>query len=213
MTSREIITKTIKLAKKEAGKYQKPYVSSRPDPFNVLIRCILSLRTRDEVTEKVSHRLFLIANTPGAIAKMNLKKLRAIIKSVNFYKTKAKRIHDIASIIRKKYKGKVPGDFDELMKFKGVGRKTANIVMVYGFGKEGLPIDTHCHRIPNRLGWIRTKTPEQTERALRRILPKRLWKSFNDTFVTFGQNVCRPVSPRCETCPVSRYCGHYRKKL
>lgn len=202
------IDKTIKLIRKQARQYHKPYVSSRTNPFKILISCLLSLRTRDETTEKVSKKLFSAASTPANLAKIDIKHLKKIIKPVNYYKTKAKRIHDIARIINEK--GKVPSTMNELLKLNGIGRKTANIVMVYGFHKQGLPIDTHCHRIPNRLGWIRTKMPEQTEKELRKILPKRLWKDFNDIFVTFGQNVCKPVHPRCDICSVKAHCKYYR---
>lgn len=180
------------------------------DPFQVLVSCILSLRTRDETTARVSKQLFSAARTPEKMAKMSAKEIRAIIKPVNYYKTKAKRIRKICQELVEKYGGKVPNDFDLLMKFKGVGRKTANIVMVYGFRGEGLPIDTHCHRIPNRLGWVKTKTPEKTEQALRAMLPKRHWLDFNDIFVQFGQNICSPVNPKCGECPISRHCQYYK---
>ena len=130
-----------------------------------------------------------------------------MIYPVGFYKTKSKRIKDISKTLIEKYNGKVPYDFNELLKLKGVGRKTANIVMVYGHKKQGfLPIDTHCHRIPNRLGWIKTKTPEQTEEELKRVLPKEYWDDFNHLFVKFGQTICVPNSPFCSRCPINKYC-------
>ena len=176
-------------------------------PFTTLISCILSLRTKDEVTEKASIRLLKKYDTPQKIIKLPAQKIQSLIYPVGFYKTKAKRIKEISKTLLEKYDGKVPDAFDELLKLKGVGRKTANIVMVYGHKKQGfLPIDTHCHRIPNRLGWIKTKTPEQTEIELKKILPKKYWDDFNHLFVTFGQTICVPVSPFCSKCPINKYC-------
>ena len=130
-----------------------------------------------------------------------------MIYPVGFYKTKAKRLKDIAETLIKNYSGKVPEDFNELLKLKGVGRKTANIVMVYGHNKRGyIPIDTHCHRIPNRLGWLKTKSPLETEVTLKKILPKKYWHDFNDLFVSFGQKICVPISPFCSKCPIETYC-------
>jgi endonuclease-3 len=130
-----------------------------------------------------------------------------MIYPVGFYKTKAKRIREISRTLLEKYQGRVPDTFEELLSLKGVGRKTANIVMVYGHKKHGyLPIDTHCHRIPNRLGWIKTKSPEDTEYALKKFLPLQYWNDFNDLFVTFGQTICVPISPFCSHCPIEQYC-------
>lgn len=195
-------------------KENKIYSVSRPEwdeivdtPFTTLVSCILSLRTKDEVTEKASVRLLKKYDTPQKILKLPTQKIQSLIYPVGFYKTKAKRIKEISKTLIEKYDGKVPEDFDELLKLKGVGRKTANIVMVYGHKKRGfLPIDIHCHRIPNRLGWIRTKTPEQTELELRKILPKKYWDDFNHLFVTFGQTICVPISPFCSKCPINKYC-------
>lgn len=180
-------------------------------PFMVLVSCLLSLRTMDKITGPVSKNLFETAKTPQEISKMPLKRLQQIIRSVNYYITKSKRIKEISKTLIEKYNGKVPTDFDELMKFKGVGRKTANIVMTYGhFKKDYIAIDAHCHRIPNRLGWIKTKTPEQTELGLKKILPKKYWQDFNDIFVMFGQNICKPIKPHCWECPISKYCRYYK---
>lgn len=177
------------------------------DPFQVLVSCLLSLRTKDTVTGPVSRGLFAVAKTPGEIAAMPLKRLQSIIRPVNFYKTKARRIRDISRELAEKHGGEVPSTFDELMEFKGVGRKTANIVMVYGHSsRDHIPVDIHVHRIPNRLGWMRTKTPEQTEEELMKLIPKRYWMDINNVFVTFGQHICLPVSPKCSTCPVRRQC-------
>lgn len=206
----------LRILKKELKKYKRPFVSQWAevirDPFTTLISCILSLRTKDEVTAKASLRLLKKYNTPKKILKLSTKQIEKLIYPVGFYKTKAKRIKEISKILIKKYNGKVPNDFDKLMELKGVGRKTANIVMTYGFFKNDyLPIDTHCHRIPNRLGWLKTKTPEETEFALRKILPKQYWYDFNELFVQFGQNICRPVKPLCFKCPIEGYCKYTNK--
>ncbi len=180
------------------------------DTFKVLISCILSLRTRDAVTEKASERLFGIADNPYKMRKMSTAQIRKTIYPVSFYRTKAVAIKKICEELCEKHGGKVPDNIDELMKFKGVGRKTANIVMVYGFRKAGMPVDTHVHRISNRLGLVKTKKAEDTEQALRALIPKRYWMDFNDIFVTFGQKTCKPLNPRCGECPVTKYCGYYK---
>ncbi len=209
------ISKVIEILKKHTQNFKSPIVTEiavqTRDPFKVLISCLLSLRTKDAVTEKASERLFRIAETPEKLSALSLEEIEKAIYPVGFYKTKAKRIKEISKIIKEKYGSIVPDNFEELLKLKGVGRKTVNIVMVYGFGKEGLPIDTHCHRIPNRLGWIKTKTPEQTEKALRKLIPKKYWFDFNDLFVQFGQNICKPVKPLCNICLVKKYCEFYKK--
>ena len=200
------------LLKKELRQYGQPIVSqSKPDipdtPFVTLISCLLSLRTKDEVTAQASRRLLTKYHTPQEIVQLTEKQIQTMIYPVGFYKTKARRIKDISKTLLEKYNGKVPDDFNELLTLKGVGRKTANIVMVYGHKKHGyLPIDTHCHRIPNRLGWIKTRTPEETEQALIKILPTKYWDDFNDLFVRFGQTVCVPISPFCSKCPLRKYC-------
>jgi endonuclease-3 len=209
---REPLDEIFSALKRELQKYEQPIVSrSKHDipetPFVTLISCLLSLRTKDEVTEQASRRLLKKYDTPEKLIRLPEKQIASLIYPVGFYKTKAKRIKEISQTLLDKYNGKVPDQFDELLTLKGVGRKTANIVMVYGHKKHGyLPIDTHCHRIPNRLGWIKTKTPEETEHALKRILPERYWDDFNDLFVTFGQKICVPISPFCSRCPIERYC-------
>jgi len=209
----EYIDEIFRLLRKELEKYNHPAVSrSKWDeiihtPFTTLISCILSLRTKDEVTEQASIRLLKRYNAPEKLVKLSERQIQSLIYPVGFYKSKAKRIKEISKTLIDKYSGEVPKDFDELLKLKGVGRKTANIVMVYGHKKQGyLPIDTHCHRIPNRLGWIKTKTPQQTEKALRKILPEKYWDDFNHLFVRFGQTICVPVSPFCSRCPIRHYC-------
>ena len=170
------LDKIFKLLKEELKKYNSPVLSKKWEeiiktPFTTLISCILSLRTKDEVTDKASIRLFKKYNTPQSLSKAPIEEIEKLIYPVGFYHTKARRIKEISKTLLEKYNGEVPEDFNELMKLKGVGRKTANIVMTFGFNKKDfLPIDTHCNRIPNRLGWIKTKTPEDTEQALKKIL-------------------------------------------
>lgn len=179
---------------------------SNPEAFKILISCLLSLRTKDKNTEKVSEKLFKIADTPKRIISLPIKKLEKLIYSSGYYKNKAKTIKHVSEIILKDYNGKVPNTREELISIKGIGPKTANIVLAFAFGKLVLPIDTHCHRIPNRLGWVNTKTPEKTEIELNKILPKKYWKDFNAIFVQFGQTICLPISPKCSICPVNKYC-------
>lgn len=176
------------------------------DPFQVLISCILSLRTRDETTRAASQRLFARADTPQRMQRLQPATIAKAIYPVGFYRTKAARIIEICRRLLSEHRGMVPHTLEELLALPGVGPKTANIVLVYGFHKPGLPIDTHCHRIPNRIGWIRTRTPEQTEQVLRKELPPRYWMSFNDCFVRFGQTICKPIGPRCEACVIESYC-------
>ncbi|MFH1439055.1 MAG: endonuclease III [Candidatus Woesearchaeota archaeon] len=176
--------------------------------FKVLIGTLLSLRTKDETTAKACARLFDIADTAKSILKLDVSRIEKLIYPVGFYKTKAKRMKEICEKLINEYNGKVPDEIDELLEFKGVGRKTANLVLSLGFGKPGLCIDTHCHRIPNRWGWIKTKTPFDTEMELRKWLPQKYWKEFNDYLVAYGQNICRPVSPKCYMCKLEKYCKY-----
>ena len=209
----EHIDEIFLLLKLELEQYNSPVLSRsewdeiKDTPFTTLISCILSLRTKDEVTEKASVKLLKKHDTPEKLLKLSEKQIQSLIHPVGFYKTKAKRIKEISKTLIEKYSSKVPQDFNELLKLKGVGRKTANIVMVYGHKKQGfLPIDTHCHRIPNRIGWIKTKTPDETEKTLTKILPRKYWADFNHLFVSFGQTICLPVSPYCSRCPIKKYC-------
>lgn len=216
MPSENEITAVIHILKKQ--RFNQPIVTEVADrtgnPFQVLVSCLLSLRTRDETAARAFRNLFSVATTPEKISKMPTKQIEKLIYSANFYKTKAKRIKNICKTLVREYNSKVPSDFNELMKFKGVGRKTANIVMTYGFGKKDyIAVDTHVHRIPNRLGWITTKTPEQTETELKGIVPKRYWHDFNDLFVQFGQNICKPVKPMCPVCPIRKYCRFTDKTM
>ena len=180
----------------------------KPDAFKILISCLLSLRTQDKNTEKVTKKLFKVADTPEKIIKLPTKRLEKLIFSSGHYKKKSQVLKHVSSEIIKK--GKVPNTREELMSIKGIGPKTANIVLSFAFGKLVLPIDTHCHRLPNRLGWIKTKTPEKTEKELEKILPKKYWKEFNSIFVLFGKTICQPISPFCSKCPVKKYCKRVR---
>ncbi len=202
-----------RLLKKELMSFSTPVLSKKKwenvvhTPYTTLISCVLSLRTKDEVTEQATIRLLKKYNTPQKMIKLPIPKIQSMIFPVGFYKTKAKRIIEISKTLIDEYNGNVPENFNKLLKLKGVGRKTANIVMVYGHNKKGfLPIDTHCHRIPNRIGWIKTKTPEQTEKDLKNILPDKYWDDFNHLFVKFGQTICVPISPFCSKCPINKYC-------
>ena len=176
-------------------------------PFQVLISCILSLRTKDKVTYAASKTLFQKARTPLSLSKLPLKTIENLIYPVGFYKTKAKRIKLIADTIHTKYRDRVPDTLSELLKFKGIGKKTASIVMVYGHKKpDFIPVDIHVHVIANRLGWVKTKTPDQTMDALMKTVPKKYWQDLNEIFVRFGQDICTTMSPWCSKCPISQYC-------
>jgi len=181
-------------------------------PFSILIGTFLSARTKDENTAKVVKKLFSKYKSPQELAKAKIKNVEKIIKSIGFYHVKSKRIIDVASIISSEYKGKVPNDFEELLKLPGVGRKTANCVLVYAFDNPAIPVDTHVHRISNRLGLVQTKTPEETEFALMKKIPKKHWLEINDTFVMYGQNICKPISPMCDVCKIKNICKYYKAK-
>jgi endonuclease-3 len=181
-------------------------VSNARDPFKVLISCILSLRTKDEVTAKATKRLFARAETPAEMVNLTKDEIESAIYPVGFYHRKAEQILDICRVLIEQYDSRVPDEIDELLKLKGVGRKTANIVVTMGFNKWGVAVDTHVHRISNRLGLVATKTPHQTEFALRKTLPKKYWIIFNNLLVMHGQNICTPISPKCSICPISEYC-------
>ena len=175
-------------------------------PFLVLISCLLSLRTKDQTTLPASERLFALANTPQAMLKLSIAQIEKAIYPVGFYKTKAKRIKEICADLIGRFESKVPDDLEQLLTFKGVGRKTANLVLTEGFGKMGICVDTHVHRISNRLGYVKTTTPEKTEWALRKKLPKEFWIEYNTLLVLWGQNFCKPISPLCSQCPINRIC-------
>ena len=202
-----------KLLKQELNKYKQSVVSrSKWDeiihtPFTTLISCILSLRTKDTVTEKASVRLLKKHNTPKKLLKLSEKQIQSLIYPVGFYKTKAKRIKEISKTLIEKYSGKVPENFNELLKLKGVGKKTAAIVMVYGHKIDNfIPVDVHVHVIANRLGWVKSKNPDETMDKLMKVIPKKYWHNLNVLFVQFGQNICITTSPWCSRCPIEQYC-------
>lgn len=176
------------------------------DPFKVLICCILSLRTNDLTTYPCSLRMLELGTKPEDFLNIDVDTLAKAIYPVGFYKNKAQQILDISKELVEKHNSKVPDSIDELVKFKGVGRKTANLVMAKGFGIPAICVDVHVHRISNRLGWVKTKTPDETEMELRKLLPQKYWLDINTILVTFGQNHCKPQKPMCETCPVKEYC-------
>jgi len=180
------------------------------DPFKVLISTILSQRTRDEMTDKASHQLFARYPDAKSIANASLSSISRLIKPVGFYRQKAAGIRNVSRILLSEYGGEVPRAFDELLKLPSVGPKTANCVLVYGFGIPRIPVDTHVHRISNRLGIVKTKTPEQTEAALMKAVPEEYWIDLNGLLVRFGQSVCRPIGPKCGECNFRRFCRYYK---
>ncbi len=196
-------------ALKDANLPQRDFVKMMEtfhDPFKVLICCILSLRTNDLTTYPCSLRMLKIGTKPEDFINVDVETLAKAIYPVGFYKNKAQQILDISRDLVENYGSKVPASIDELVKFKGVGRKTANLVMAKGFDIPAICVDVHVHRISNRLGWVKTKTPEETEMALRKLLPEKYWLDINTILVTFGQNLCRPTKPMCEKCPVAEFC-------
>jgi endonuclease-3 len=201
----------IRIVKQEVRRWQEPVVGvvAREfdrDPFLILISCLLSLRTKDKTTSEAGARLFTLAQTPATMLKLPLRKIERTIYPVGFYRTKARSIHSICRRLLEEYGGRVPDSIEELVTLPGVGRKTANLVVTVGYGKPGICVDIHVHRITNRWGYIKTKTPEESEAALRKKLPKRYWIIFNDLLVPYGQNLCQPVSPFCSRCKLTSYC-------
>jgi endonuclease-3 len=201
----------IRIVKREIRQWQEPVVGvvareSDRDPFRILISCLLSLRTKDKTTSEASARLFALAHQPATMLALPLKKIEKAIYPVGFYRTKAKSIHAICRRLLEVYGGTVPDSINELVTLSGVGRKTANLVVTVGYKKPGICVDIHVHRISNRWGYVTTNTPEETEQALRRKLPKQYWITFNDLLVPYGQNLCQPVSPWCSKCKLKPYC-------
>ncbi|MHB8772869.1 MAG: endonuclease III domain-containing protein [Syntrophales bacterium] len=200
----------IRLLERELARGETPIVSllaeRHRNPFEILISTLLSLRTKDEVTAAATKRLFSLAETPEAMLRLSTEEIRKAIYPVGFYRRKAETIHEVCRDLIGRFDSRVPATLDELLTLKGVGRKTANLVVSLGYGGAGICVDTHVHRISNRLGYVRTKTPEETEFALREKLPRRYWIRYNTLLVAFGQNTCRPLSPLCSTCPIARYC-------
>lgn len=203
------IEEIMNLLMREFKVYRKPTIrrtSSEKNPFKTLITCLLSLRTQDKNTEKASTSLFQVADTPEKIVKLPVKRLEKLIYSSGYYKNKARSIQHVSKVLIEKYNSKVPSTKEELLSIKGIGPKTANIVLGFAYGKDVIPVDTHVHRIPNRLGLVKTKKPEQTEIELMRIIPKKYWKEVNTTFILFGKNICLPISPKCSICPLNKLC-------
>ena len=175
-------------------------------PFKILISCLLSLRARDENTQKVSKQLFEVADTPEKILNLPLKKLEKLIFSSGHYKKKSGVLKSVSKEILERFNGKVPSTKEELMSIKGIGPKTANIVLNFAFGKMVIPVDVHVHVIANRLGWVKTKRPEDTEKELENVLPKKYWREINGTFVLLGKEICITISPKCSVCQIKKYC-------
>lgn len=203
----EPIDRVVRVLKREIRRWPVPAIAKYTGtPFTVLISCLLSLRTQDRTTIAASDRLFDIAAIPEIMLATPLVEIERAIYPVSFYRTKARTLHAVCENLLARFGGQVPSDLDSLLSLPGVGRKTANIVVTLAFGKPGIAVDTHVHRIANRLGYVRTRTPDETEMALRKKLPRRYWIVFNDLLVAYGQNLCKPVSPHCSSCRIAAYC-------
>jgi endonuclease III len=186
-------------------------IQEEGDPFKILIGTILSARTRDEITTKVIKSLFSEFKNPDELSKANLKDLKKVIQKIGFYNVKAARIKEVSQKLIENYNGKVPSNLDDLLTLPGVGRKTANCVLVYGFKKPAIPVDIHVHRISNRIGIVNTKKPEETEMVLQKSAERKHWTRINETFVTYGQNICLPKNPKCKICHLTKICKYYKK--
>ena len=206
------MTKTMNAVKPPRITALKDLHDAETGPFSILIGTILSARTKDEATTKAVKELFSIYKNPKELSNAKVKDVEKIIKSIGFFHVKSKRIIEVAQIIHTKYKDKVPEDLDTLIQLPGVGRKTANCVLVYAFEKPAIPVDIHVHRISNRLGLVDTKNPEETEQELMKKIPKKYWIDINDTFVMYGQNICKPISPMCTVCKIKNNCKFYKSK-
>jgi endonuclease-3 len=203
----EDIHEIVRVLKKEVRQWPVPAIGNYLEtPFTVLVSCILSLRTQDKTTNAASERLFAMASTPKTMLATPVGSIQKAIYPVSFYRVKAKTIHAICDELLTRFGGEVPSTIDELLTLPGVGRKTANIVVTLAFRQAGIAVDTHVHRISNRLGYVKTKTPDDTEMALRKKLPPRYWIVFNDLLVAYGQNLCKPISPFCSRCKIAVYC-------
>lgn len=204
------IRKIITILRESCAELEDPIVTKisrkKRDPFRILISTVLSARTKDEMTRKASENLFQRASTPEEIIELQLEEIEKLIYPAGFYKNKAKSIKQLCETLLNEFDGVVPSDLDELLRLPGVGRKTANLVLTLGFNKLGICVDTHVHRISNRLGYVKTTTPEKTEMALRKKLPKEFWIEYNDLLVTYGQNICKPISPLCSKCKIEQHC-------
>ena len=207
MVTNRNIADVVRTLKRLVRRWEVPVVGHyRDDPFTTLVGCILSLRTRDETTYAASERLFRIADTPMKLAALPLRAIERLIYPVGFYRTKARTVRDLSRTLIERHGGRVPDTIEELLELRGVGRKTANLVVTLAFRKHGICVDTHVHRISNRWGYVRTRNPHETEMALRKTLPRRYWKIYNDLLVSFGQHLCQPVSPWCSRCPLEPDC-------
>lgn len=206
MTDIDKIVKLLKAAKQPQSEFVK-LMDSFKNPYLVLIACILSLRTNDKTTYPATLRMLKLAKTPKEMKNVSVEELAKAIYPVGFYENKAKQIVEFSTTIDEELDGVVPDEIEELIKFKGVGRKTANLVLSLGFNKPAICVDVHVHRIFNRLGYINTKTPEETEFALREKLPVKYWIDINTLLVTHGQNICKPTKPKCSECPIEKYCA------
>jgi endonuclease-3 len=206
------MTKTMKDVQPPRMTALRELHAAETGPFSILIGTILSARAKDEATARVVKELFSKYKNPKQLANAKIKDIEKIIKSIGFFRVKSKRIIEVAKIIDKKYKGKVPEDLDTLVQLPGVGRKTANCVLVYAFEQPAIPVDIHVHRISNRLGLVDTKNPEETEQELMKKIKKKFWIDINDTFVMYGQNICKPISPMCDVCQIKKSCKFYKSK-
>jgi endonuclease-3 len=206
----EEIHAALRILRREVLQWQEPVVGvvakEFRDPFRILIACVLSLRTKDRTTAEASQRLFDLASEPASMVQLSLPKIQKAIYPVGFYRVKSKQILKICRRLLDAYDGHVPDSIEELLTLPGVGRKTANLVVTVGYGKPGICVDIHVHRISNRWGYVKTTSPNQTEQALYRKLPSKYWIIYNDLLVPFGQNICQPVSPFCSRCKVLKYC-------
>ena len=204
------LPKMLAVIRREVKNWKQPIVGTFAEGehalFKILISTLLSLRTQDKTTEEASHRLFRLAQTPQALLKLSEKEIEKLIYPVGFYRTKAKTLLKVCRLLMDRHQGEVPATMEELLALPGVGRKTANLVLTVGHKKPGICVDTHVHRISNRWGLVQTKTPDETEMVLRKILPKRYWIDYNELLVCYGQNLCQPVSPHCSKCKISKYC-------
>jgi len=204
------IHKIVQILRQLVPQWKVPVVGrvsgSPPNPFKILISCILSLRTQDNTTHQAARRLFRLADNSQSMLRLTSQQIEKAIYPVGFYRNKARTILQICEQLEQKYDCQVPDQVDELLKFKGVGRKTANLVITLGYAKPGICVDTHVHRICNRWGYVKTLAPEETEFVLRKKLSPQYWIEFNDLLVTLGQNLCRPISPKCNLCPLEKFC-------
>jgi endonuclease-3 len=204
------IKEIVKILKKEYKRFKTPFVTidaeTTREPFRVLISTIISLRTKDNTTAEASNRLFKLASNPNDMLMLRIPQIEKALYPAGFYRVKARTIKEVCRELVDKYGSKVPSDLNELLKLKGVGRKTANLVVTLGYNKPGICVDTHVHRIFNRLGYIKTKNPDESEMELRKKLPKRYWIDINSLLVAYGQNICKPIGPKCDICKIEHLC-------